>query len=103
MFARHRERIHDKFWSGADLVMEVVSDDPEGRRRDLVEKRRDYARAAIGEYWMVDPETRTITVLRLQGKKYAVFGRFRPGQTARSRLLAGFAVAVDDVFAGPMI
>ncbi|HEX3314499.1 MAG TPA: Uma2 family endonuclease [Gemmataceae bacterium] len=35
--------------NGADLVMEVVSPGTENRERDLVEKRRDYARAGISE------------------------------------------------------
>src|SRR6266550_1597590 len=56
MLARHASRIHNQFWDGADLVIEVVSDDEEGRRRDLFTKRREYARAGIPEYWLVDPQ-----------------------------------------------
>ena len=41
-------------WTGADLVIEVVSpDDPD---LDLVVKRQEYAQAGIPEYWIVDPE-----------------------------------------------
>ena len=45
----------EEFWTGADLVMEIVSPDAKSRRRDLKEKRRDYAIAGIPEYWIVDP------------------------------------------------
>ena len=56
-------RRQDAYWTGADLVIEVVSrDDPQ---RDLVTKRSEYAQAGIPEYWIVDPQTATITVLRL--------------------------------------
>jgi hypothetical protein len=38
-------------------------------------------------------------VLTLAGTAYKVQGEFRTGQNAESRLLPGFAVTVDDVFA----
>jgi Uma2 family endonuclease len=84
-----------RFWLGADLVVEIVSpDDPE---RDLVRKRRDYAAAGIPEYWIVDPQQGTISVLRLEGDAYAEHGVFRRGERATSALLAGFAVDVGAV------
>ena len=86
----------DRFWHGADLVMEVVSpDDPE---RDKVTKRREYAQAGIPEYWIVDPADASITVLTLQGQDYAPHGEFASGETALSVLLEGFKVDVGDVF-----
>jgi Uma2 family endonuclease len=47
---------------GADLAMEVVSKGKEDRKRDLITKRFEYARAGIPEYWIVDPQTRRITL-----------------------------------------
>lgn len=89
-------RNQDRFWLGADLVVEVVSaDNPE---RDTVEKVADYAEARIPEYWIVNPLDDTITVLALTGEAYAEHGVFRRGETATSPLLAGFAVSVDSVF-----
>lgn len=97
MLAEHASRMGEQFWEGADLVMEVVSDDD--RRRDLELKRREYAEAHIPEYWIVDPQQSLITVVRLDGDRYAVHGEFRPGEQATSVLLAGFAVDVTAVFA----
>lgn len=88
----------DRYPEGADLVMEVVSEDDESRKRDLVTKRREYAEAGISEYWIVDPAERQIMVLVLDGSSYREAGTYRPGETAASVLLAGFSVAVDDVF-----
>ena len=42
------------------LAVEVVS--PSSRRYDREEKRRAYLALGIPEYWVVDPETRTIEV-----------------------------------------
>lgn len=86
-----------RFWRGADLVMEVVSeDDPD---RDYVDKRAEYARAGIREYWIVDPRDRTITLLILKGRKFVERGVSRNGDEVRSVTLEGFAVRVSEVFA----
>ncbi len=91
----HDPRRQNRFWLGADLVVEVVSpDDPE---RDTVEKVADYAEAGIPEYWIVNPEVETITVLTLQGEAYATHGVFRRGESAGSLLLEGFSVDVNAV------
>ena len=98
MLKIHVQRIGEEFWEGADLVMEVVSGGKEDRRRDLVIKRHEYARAGIPEYWIVDPRQARITVLRLAGKRYAVHGVYSKGQAASSLLLPGFVVDVKEVF-----
>jgi Uma2 family endonuclease len=99
MKAEHAHRRHEKYWDGADLVVEVVSADPKDRKRDLEVKPREYARAGISEYWIIDPEQRQIRVLILQGRTYKLHGEFVPGMQATSVLLPGFAVFVDDVLA----
>jgi Uma2 family endonuclease len=99
MLAEHAGRMRDEYWEGADLVMEVVSGTDEDRRRDLQVKRREYARAGIPEYWVVDPAEQTITVLRLAGKRYAVHGAFPAGTVASSHLLPDFTVDVTAAFA----
>jgi Uma2 family endonuclease len=89
-------RRQNRFWVGADLALEVVSEDkPE---RDLVEKRGDYAEGRVPEYWIVNPQTKTITVLCLRGDAYEEAGIYRRGESATSVLLAGFSVAVAAVF-----
>ncbi len=90
------ERRQNRFWLGADLALEVVSEDkPE---RDLIDKRNDYAEGRVPEYWIVNPQTETITVLRLQDDRYEVAGAYSRGQSAASVLMPEFSVAVDDVF-----
>src|SRR5437868_9206028 len=61
-------RRQNRFWLGADLVVEIVSlDDPE---RDTGVKRIDYAEGGIPEYRIVNPEEETIAVLRLADAAY---------------------------------
>ncbi len=78
------------------MALEVVSEDkPE---RDLVDKRGDYAEAKVPEYWIVNPQSENITVLRLRGKAYEEAGIYRRGESAVSVLSPEFSVAVAEVF-----
>jgi Uma2 family endonuclease len=95
----HYHARHNRAWDGADLVIEVVSEDPKDRERDYEQKLLDYAEAKVGEYWIVDHERRVVTVHRLTGEQYAVHGEFTSGQRATSALLSGFEVDVAALFA----
>ena len=88
-------RRQNRFWTGADLVLEVVSKDKP--HRDLIDKRGDYAEGGVPEYWIVNPEDETVLVLRLEGTGYVEAGTYRRGQSAASSLLAGFTVDVSAV------
>jgi Uma2 family endonuclease len=88
-------RRSNRYWTGADLVLEVVS--PDDPQRDLVRKRREYARAGIPEYWIVNPATEQILVLRLAETTYVEHGVFTRRMQATSALLEDFTVAVAAV------
>ncbi len=80
-----------------DLAMEVVSEGADARQRDYDDKRRDYSRAGISEYWIVDPDQQLITILVLDGSEYRTHGEFAPRQTASGVLLPSLQVAVNKV------
>ena len=79
---RSDPRNQDRFWLGADLMVEVVS--PDDPTRDLITKRADYAAAGISEYWIVNPRFETITVLTLSRGTYVEHGVFSRGDAATS-------------------
>ena len=89
-------RSGERFWTGADVVVEVVS--PDNPERDLVLERDDYAEAGIPEYWIVDPATETVTVLKLKDSGYVEHGAYGRGARAASPALPGFGVDVGAVF-----
>jgi len=89
-------RRQNRFWLGADLVLEVVS--PDKPERDLVQKRGDYAEGGVPEYWIVNPKDESITVLRLADAGYTEHGVFRRGESATSATLQGFSASVSAVF-----
>lgn len=97
--AEHLTPANKRYFQGADLVMEVVSDEPDGRRRDYEQKPAEYAAAGIAEYWIADPQEEKITVLSLTDGKYEVYSTAVRGETATSKLLDGFSVDVDAMLA----
>jgi Uma2 family endonuclease len=81
-----------------DLTVEVLS--PSNTAHDRVRKRRFYARNSVPEYWIVDPQDKTVEVLELidGGLSYRQAGWYASGETARS-LQFDVAIEIDTVFA----
>lgn len=73
------------------LVVEALS--PDSFERDVVCKRRDYARAGLEHYWIANPATGEIVRYRREGDELVEAGRLLPG---RSREVSEpFGVAFD--------
>lgn len=87
--------IRTRLMGAADLACEIIS--PESRRRDRIDKRDLYEQHGVREYWIIDPEAQTVEVLHLEAGEYQLVGRWKPGETARSRLLDGFTVEVGEL------
>jgi Uma2 family endonuclease len=80
------------------LVVEVVSPGKTNRDRDYRYKRTEYAAREIAEYWIVDPETRQVTVCQWQEGQYE--DRVFVGSTPiKSALVPDFALTPDALFA----
>jgi Uma2 family endonuclease len=57
------------------LVVEILS--PTTRRRDHVQKRHLYLDAGVAEYWIVDAEARSVTVVRLDAPDVVTAGELQ--------------------------
>lgn len=99
VFLRDRDsnQRQENFWDGADLAIEIVSQSLEDRVRDLVTKRTEYEQVGIQEYWIVDPEQETVTVLSLSGNVYTEQGLFGRGDVVASLLLPELALPVAEI------
>ena len=79
-----------------DLAVEIRS--PSTDERDRTVKRKLYAEHGVKEYWLVDPDAITVTVLVLGEGAFQEAGVYRKGQTVTSPTLKGFSVNLDDIF-----
>ena len=77
-------------------MIEIVN--PDDPNRDLQTKRREYAQVGIPEYWIVDPQTQTITVLELQENSYLELGTFCNDDLVQSFGFKQLNLKVSEVF-----
>jgi Uma2 family endonuclease len=80
-----------------DLVVEVLS--PGRAEYDRLIKRARYARFGVREYWIVDPQARTIEVLKAGDEGFETVRVYPEGTRAASPLLKGLRVNVSSIFA----
>ena len=85
-----------EIWGAPDLVAEVLS--PSTARRDLTVKRDLYERHGVGEYWLVDTEDMSITVLLLGERGYETVAVYGYDDTLQSPTLPGLGIALSEVF-----
>ncbi|MGP0069873.1 MAG: Uma2 family endonuclease [Isosphaeraceae bacterium] len=83
------------------IVVEILS--PGGEDRDLIDKREEYLRVGVREYWILDPERRHLIVLTREGDTWdetiipesGVYQTiFLPGLEVRPAELLGTAPAM---------
>lgn len=78
-----------------DLAIEVLS--PSNPAHDRSLKYELYEEAGVPEYWIIDPHRRTVEIHVLRSGTYVRHGEWKEGEAARSVVLEGFAVPVDEI------
>jgi Uma2 family endonuclease len=81
------------------LIAEVISPGKTNRERDLIYKRAQYAAIALPEYWLIDPGTKSITVLYLQDDDYDEIGTFKGDECVNSPTLPMLMLTAEQIFA----
>lgn len=81
-----------------DLAVEVVSTGTAAAARDRSIKRRLYGRYGVREYWIVDPEARTVEVTVSRGGSLQTEHICAAGDRVESVLLPGLQLLVDEIF-----
>lgn len=95
----HQERLsiiaNDGVRGVPDLIVEILS--PTNAGYDRERKFRLYEKVGVPEYWLVDNRAKMVEVYVLDGSSYRLDGKYGMGDTAVSRQIAGFQVAVDSI------
>jgi Uma2 family endonuclease len=81
-----------------DLLIEVLS--PSNRGHDLLTKRALYGRARVREYWIVDPERKTVEILTLADDALHSAQLASGDDTVVSPVLGGTTFPLSEIFAG---
>jgi len=99
--SNERAGIVERWVYGApDLAVEVISET--SRRRDEVRKRELYEQFGVAEYWIVDPEARSVKVYRRGasgGYDHPVLITAAHDKTLTTPLLPGLNIDLAKVFA----
>ena len=88
-----KERLH----GAPDLAIEVVS--PPHAERDRIVKRDLYRKYGVCEYWIVDPEARSVEVLALDASAWRLAGLYQEADDLTSPLFPDLRIAVRKIFA----
>lgn len=64
-----------------------------------MKKKRLYARFGVKEYWIVDPDGKTVELRRLKEGVFVLFKSFSENDELESPLLLGLKIRLSPVFA----
>ena len=81
---------------GPDMVIEILS--PSTLLHDMVIKFRWYLNAGVREYWIVDPDSKIVTVYILKNGEYVTHA-YSSDETAPVFILDGCTINLTEIFA----
>jgi Uma2 family endonuclease len=89
--------IGEKNIQGApDLVIEIISEAT--AYRDLVQKKKLYARFGVKEYWIVLPEESSVEVYTLKDNTFGLYTTYGRDDTLKSPLLQKLKIDLKKIF-----
>ena len=96
--SRERERVITRanIQGAPDLIVEILS--PSTGRLDRTAKRDLYARHGLKEYWIADPEARTVEVMFLKDGSFETTRVYSIGDALVSPTFKGFSAGLDRIF-----
>lgn len=95
--ADQRSQIKRKYILGAPhLIVEVLS--PGTVRLDRVKKLRLYSKNQIPHYWLLDPESKVLEVMKLVGSHYRMEATLESGDSYESDDFPGLKLNLSELF-----
>jgi Uma2 family endonuclease len=87
----------DGIHGAPDMIIEILS--PSTAYYDIKKKYKIYEKFGVKEYWIVDPEMKSVELFSLteQGKFLLSAGLSEQG-TVKSGILSGFEITLEDIF-----
>jgi Uma2 family endonuclease len=93
----NKSKIRLSYVMGApDMVIEILS--PSNPGHDMVTKLLLYQNSGVREYWIINPETKAVSVCTLENEKYIV-SNYINIETIPVTILDGLKINLSEVFA----
>jgi len=100
IFFISKERLNiigEKNIQGApDLVIEIISENT--AYRDLVQKKKLYAKFGLKEYWIAIPEEGSIEIYILKDNTYQLYKTYSKDDILESPYLKGLKIVLKEIF-----
>ena len=92
---------HGPLEIGPELIVEIISDSE--TTQDIEDKTQDYLSIDVREMWRVYRDTRTVDVVELTARGASILQSYGAGETVVSRVFPDLTVAVNAIFAVPIV
>ena len=79
-----------------NFLIEIISE--HSVYRDMVQKKRLYARFGVKEYWIVIPEEKEVEVYILKGEAYQLYKTYTKVDILESPSLKGLKIGLKEIF-----
>ncbi len=92
------EKVNERgrYMGTPSLVVEILS--PGTRSRDMVDKLNTYMLSGVMEFWVVDPDKKTVFVYSFKDFEIDEYLFYRQGESVKSFIFEGLEVNVDEIF-----
>lgn len=85
-----------RYMGTPELCIEILSKST--RTKDMVDKLNTYMLSGVKEFWIVDPEKRSVLVYGFKDCSIGECTAYKPGDTLLSYNFVGLAIPVNDIF-----
>lgn len=88
----------ERLVAAPELVIEIVSPGKENARRDREVKRQVYSKHHVKEYWIADPQNRSLEIYRLKRQNLVLVETLMDEDEVTSPLLPEFTCKAKEIF-----
>jgi Uma2 family endonuclease len=88
----------ERIFEAPELAIEIVSPGKENARRDREVKRQIYGKHGVKEYWIADPEKRSLGIYRLDKYTLKLAATLVDEDEITTPILPGFSCKANQIF-----
>jgi Uma2 family endonuclease len=88
----------ERILESPELAIEIISPGKENARRDREVKRQVYGKHGVKEYWIADPEKRSLEIYRLEKHTLKLVATLIDEDGVTTPLLPGFSCKANQIF-----